>query len=36
MGRRGREIIGMDVEYLLKLLNQNIAGEQFAISTYRG
>ena len=34
MGSRGREIIGMDVEHLLKLLNQAYASEWLAYYQY--
>ena len=34
MGTRGREIIGMDVEHLLKLLNQAFASEWLAYYQY--
>lgn len=34
MGTRGREIIGMDVEHLLKLLNQAYASEWLAYYQY--
>ena len=34
MGKRGREIVGMDVEQLLKLLNQAFASEWLAYYQY--
>ena len=34
MGTRGREIVGMDVEHLLKLLNQAYASEWLAYYQY--
>ena len=34
MGTRGREIVGMDVEQLLKLLNQAYASEWLAYYQY--
>ena len=34
MGTRGREIVGMDVEHLLKLLNQAFASEWLAYYQY--